>query len=778
MVEAGARPLRMTMERYSRFIVRHRLAMVAGALLVTAFFAVQLFALRLEIRRRANLPDDHPYVVVQNRMSDLFGGEGVVIIGVIAESGDIYTPAILAAIFRITEAVGEIPQVIETSVFSLGSANARAIVADAEGGMDIHPLMEDEHVSEEDIARIRREVRADRFFRGNLVAEDETAAIIVADFDEGISDEELAASIEQIVAAERGRGVRIAVAGSPILRAALAQYTAMIAYLFPLAVVVIGLVHWEAFRTLQAMFLPLVTALMSVVWALGLMATFRLPMDTWSAMTPVLILAVAAGHAVQILKRYYEELAKTSDNDEAIVRALTAVGPVTLTAGAVASAGFASLSTFGVLSVRVFGLLLASGILSALVIEMTFIPACRSLLPPPRERERLRERAVGRLDRSLDRLADIVIERPAAMLALMAVVFLVSLVGARGIRVDNSIRYWFAPSTAVRIDDALLNEKLAGTATLRILVEGVEPNVLQRPEVMRAIDVLDSVLAAEPEIGGVTSLAGHVKRMHQAMNGGDSAFFRVPDDEATIGEYLFLYSMAAGPNGLTAFVDAQFRQTMIRALSKSDSASFSRNLIARLHRVVDDRFRGLPVEVGLAGGTLGIQTALNDLVVEEKVSNMVQVGAIIFALCAWLLRSVVGGLFVLMPLSIAVACNFGMMGWTRTWLDMATATITAMGVSIGADFAIYLIFRIREEGRRGLALPAAIRASLRTSGKAIYFVSSAVALGYLVLPLSGFSIWIRLGLLTSLIVAASALATLVVIPCLALLIRPRFLARS
>ncbi len=56
------------------------------------------------------------------------------------------------------------------------------------------------------------------------------------------------------------------------------------------------------------MFLPLVTALMSVVWALGLMATLRLPMDTWSAMTPVLILAVAAGHAVQILKRYYEEL--------------------------------------------------------------------------------------------------------------------------------------------------------------------------------------------------------------------------------------------------------------------------------------------------------------------------------------------------------------------------------------------------------------------------------------------------------------------------------------
>lgn len=763
------------MERYSRFIVRHRVAVVIIALALTVFFVFQLFTLRLEIRRRANIPDEHPFAIVQNRMSDLFGGEAVVIIGVIAEDGDIYTPEMLAKIYRVTEGVLALPKVIDTSVFSIAAANARAVVSDGDGVMDIHPLMEEAMVSPTDIERIRREVREDRMFRGNLVSEDESAAVIVADFDEGIRDEELAARIEQIIAAERGDGVRIAVAGSPILRAALARYTAMIAYLFPIAVVVIGLIHWEAFRTLQAMLLPLVTALMSVAWALGMMAWLRLPMDTWSAMTPVLILAVAAGHAVQILKRYYEELAVVGDNDEAIVRALTAVGPVTLTAGAVASAGFASLGTFGVLSVRVFGLLLACGILSALVIEMTFIPACRSLLPRPRQRETAREKEGGRLDRVLERLADVVIRHPQWMVGLALLVIAISLTGARSLRVDNSIRYWFAPSTTVRVDDALLNEKLAGTATLRILVEGEKADVLQRPAVLRAIDGLAEYLEADTEIGGVTSLAGHVKRMHQATHGGDPAYYKIPEDERTIGEYLFLYSMSAGPNGLAAFVDAKFQHTMIRALSKNDSASYSLDLIARLRRLTDQSFRGLPVEVGIAGGTLGIQTALNDIVVSEKVSNLLQVSAIIFLLCSWLLRSFVGGLFVLMPLAVAVAFNFGMMGWTQTWLDMATATITAMGVSIGADFAIYLIFRIREEKARCGDLTEAVRASLRTSGKAIFFVSSAVALGYLVLPLSGFSIWIRLGMLTSLIVSMSAIATLVLIPSLALLLRPRFL---
>ena len=766
------------MERYVRFIVRYRFAVVVAALAVTAFFATQLRHVHLEIRRRANLPDEHPYVQVQNRMSDLFGGEGVIIIGVIARHGTIYTPAMLAKVYRITQHLLDVPSVIDSSVFSIAAPNARAVVSEEGGLVDIHPLMSEAPTSAAEIERIRREIREDPLFRGNLVSDDETAAAIVADFDVGLTDLELADLLQEIVDPERDDTVDIAMAGSPILRAALARYTALIAVLFPLAVLVIGLVHWEAFRTVQAMLLPLVTALLSVVWALGFMGWLRQPMDSWSALTPVLILAVAAGHAVQILKRYYEEYALVGDNREAVVRAVTAVGPVMLTAGAVASAGFASLMTFGVQSVKLFGLLLSSGILSAMIIEMTFTPACRSLLPPPRRREVQREGQTGWLDRALERLAALVLRRPKQVLGVAAAVVAVSLAGASFLEVDNSIRYWFAPSTEVRRDDALLNDKLAGTATLRVLIEGREPHVLERPDILQAVGDFADFIARDPMIAGVTSIAMHVKRIHQAMHDGDPAFYAIPDDEKTIGQYLFLYDMAAGPDGLIAFVDSDDQRTMIRALSKTDTAAFSHDLIARLQSFAAERFRGLPVEVGIAGGTLGVQTALNDVVVAEKIANIAQVSAIIFLLCAFLLRSLVGGVFVLIPLALAVIFNLGVMGWTHTWLDMTTATITAMGISIGADFALYLIFRIREEILRGAVLDEAIRVALRTSGKAIFFVSSAVAVGYLVLPLSGFSIWVRLGFLTALIVSVSALATLLMIPALALTFRPRFLGAA
>jgi len=763
------------MERYVTFVVRHRVAVLVAVLLATAAFATQLRHLRLEIRRREQLPQDHVYVQIQNRITDLFGGEAIVIIGVIAKQGDIFTPAILGKVYRITESLRSTPGVIESSLFSLAAPHVKAVLAGADDMMEIRPVMAEVPTNAAEIERIRKEVREDHLFRGNVVSQDETATVIIAEFDDRLNDLAIAERLAQITGPERDATVAIALAGAPVLRAALTRYTAMIAVLFPLAVLVIGVVHYEAFRTIQAMLLPLLTALLSVIWALGIMGALRLPMDTWSAMTPVVILAVAAGHAVQILKRYYEEYARCGDSQRAVVQSATAVGPIMLTAGLIAAAGFASLMSFGISSVRIFGLLLSSGILSALMIEMTFTPACRSLLPAPKRREVLREERSFWLDRGLEQLAGLVTRHPRTVLIAGITLAAVATLGAFRIRVDNSFRFWFSSSTQVRIDDAILNEKLPGSASLRILVEGRQDEALTDPAVLQAMSDLQAVMASDPRVGGVTSIADHVKRMHQAMNHGDPAFYRIPENRRLISEYLFLYGMAAGPDDLSGFVDAPHRAAVIRALSKTDAAEFSRQFLTRLQAYTDERFRGLPVTVGIAGGTLGVQTAMNDVVVHEKLSNMIQVALIIFGLSAVVFRSFVGGCFILTPLVLAVAVNLGIMGWTQTWLDMATAAFNAMGVSIGADFAIYLAFRIREEMKTAPSVEAAIHTSLRTSGKAIFFVSSAVALGYLVLVFSGFSLWVRLGVLTATLIGVSSLATLTVLPALVLVTRPQFL---
>lgn len=764
------------MQRYVTFIVRHRFAVIVATGIVTALLATQLPHLRLEIRQRAQLPADHPYVRVQNRVADLFGGETTLIVGVIPHQGDIFTPAILATIMRLTRRIEEAPGVVRSNVLSIAAERVKTIEP-APDGMDVRPLMAAVPADPAGLRRLKARVLDHEIYKGILVAADGSAAAIVADFDDRYTDAEICTAIEAIIDGERSDLVEFALGGAPVLRATMARYTRQMAILFPLAVLAIALIHFEAFRTLQAMILPLTTALLSVVWALGIMAALRQPMDTWSAITPVVILAIAAGHAVQILKRYYEEFARSGDSEQAVIASVTAVGPVMLTAGLIAAAGFGSLLTFGVSSVRAFGAIMADGILSALIIEMTFTPACRAALPAPRRREAMREREGRVLSAVLDAIASLVVARPRAVIAGAVLLAAVSIAATSALRVDNSFRAWFPATAPLRQQDELLNAKLAGTSTLYVLLDGAAAGDLEEPAVLRAVSDLQAWLGRQPHVGATLSYVDFVKRMHRVMSGADGGADAVPSDRDLVAQYLLLYSLS-GPDDFASLLDPAHREGVVRAYVKTDEAGFAGALFARLEEYARNRFRGLPVRPGIAGGALGVQTALNEEVVRDKIANVVQIGVLIFVLSSLALGSAAGGLLVLAPLAVALAVTLGAMGLSGTSLSIGTATITAMAVSIGADFAIYVLFRIREElARAGGDLPQALRASLSTSGKAIFFVSSAVVVGYLVLAFSPFKLWVHLGALTALMIAVSACAALTIIPAVVMLLRPDFLWR-
>ena len=170
--------------------------------------------------------------------------------------------------------------------------------------------------------------------------------------------------------------------------------------------------------------------------------------------------------------------------------------------------------------------------------------------------------------------------------------------------------------------------------------------------------------------------------------------------------------------------------------------------------------------------------ALNEVMIKSKVLNMLQIAGVVFLISALVFRSLVGGLLVLLPLAAAVLLNFGIMGLTGIRLNIPTSLTSAMAVGIGADYAIYMIFRMRESLRGGASLEQAVRHTMQTAGTACLYVALAVAAGYSVLLLSiGFYVhaWIAILIVTAM--AVSVLAALTLIPSLILSLRPRFILR-
>jgi len=162
--------------------------------------------------------------------------------------------------------------------------------------------------------------------------------------------------------------------------------------------------------------------------------------------------------------------------------------------------------------------------------------------------------------------------------------------------------------------------------------------------------------------------------------------------------------------------------------------------------------------------------------VSTKLLNIATIMLCVFLVTAFIFRSMVAGLLVLVPLIATVLANFGIMGWLGIPMNIPNSLISAMAIGIGADYAIYLCFRLREELRNHHSEAEAERIAFLSAGKAALFVSTAVAGGFGVLMLSwDFYLYFWMGLLISLAMLVSSLSTLTIFAALLFEMRPRFI---
>ena len=765
------------LERYAAWVVRHRLAVLLTVLLGTLLLARAATRLHVEVDPDRQLPQDHPFIQALNDVHRIFGDKNLVVVGLFPHDGNVFTPHFLAKLAEVTDRIRRLPGANPALVQSLAAPTVKDIRG-TEEGMEVERVMETAPADAEGAAEVRRRAFATDAYVGTLVAADGSAAAVQASFEltpETPGYRHLHMAVLGALEAAADGTFDYRLSGPVVFLSQLSAYAARMVLYFPLALLVIGLVHYEAFRTLQALFLPLLTALLSVLWAVGLMGLLGVPLDPFNTTTPILILAVAAGHAVQVLKRFYEEFDRTHDVEAAITESLARVGPVMIAAGTIAALSFCSLVTFRTASIRTFGLFTGFGILSALAIELTIIPAVRAMLPTPRRREREREAAAHPwLDAFLGASARAASGRGARrVFAGAGVLVAACALLATRIQIDMSSKREFSAREPVRQDDAAINAEFAGTNTLIVLVEGNAEGALEEPAVMRAIYRLERNLEAEPGVGKALSYVDFVRKMHLAMNADRPDLGELPATRALTAQYLFLYTLAGGADDFDTLLDSPHRVAKVRLLVHEDSTRYGERLIALAQDQVAKTFPpGYRVRYS---GSLASTAAATEVMVHGKVRNIAQIALITIAIAALLLRSVVGGLLVALPLALTVAVNFGVMGLLGIPLDNVTSAISAMAVGIGADYAIYFLFRVREELAHGGTLEDALGRALMTSGKAVLFVSSAIAFGYATLCLSGFAFHVQLGSLVALAMLVSSGSALVLLPAVVARFRPAFL---
>jgi len=129
-----------------------------------------------------------------------------------------------------------------------------------------------------------------------------------------------------------------------------------------------------------------------------------------------------------------------------------------------------------------------------------------------------------------------------------------------------------------------------------------------------------------------------------------------------------------------------------------------------------------------------------------------------------LFKNIQAGFLALIPMSVGVIINFGIMGWFGINLDMATAIIASLTIGIGVDDTIHFLNTYRHNREMNLSVDETIRRTLAVSGKAIIYTSLALIFGFSVLVASNFVPIILFGILAAITMIATTIGALLVLP--------------
>jgi hypothetical protein len=753
------------LERYARWLTQHAWTVLVAVAAATTLLAAGIGRLRVEFDIEASLPAGHPFVRIDQRIRSEFGGRNAVIVAIVPRDGDVWRPEILEIVRDVTLAALRLPDVIGQNVVSLAAPSVRT-VEERGGALSVDYLMRDVPATPEGITALRARVEAEPQLRGMLVTPDDRAALVVVDFWERGTGQALYERVASLATPYAGRPIDFYFAGEPMFALADLEQSREVAWRIPATFVVIALMLLLSFRSIQGMMVPMLTATLSTLWGLGLMGWTGIAIDSWNVAVPILLIAVAAAHSAQMLKRYGEEVARLGDNRAAVVASTVSMGPVMIAAGLTAALGFASLALFGVRSIGNFGLSCAYGIASAVVLEMTFIPALRSLLPRPRRGPR----TGGLTQRFLARLhLRIVRDRGRPILIGTGVGLVATAVGALSIRTYGSTREYFPPRSLARRHLEAIEKHFPGTTTMTILWAG-PPGSVRTVPLLAHVAALEAELERDPLVLRTASLADIVKSLHQAFNAEAPDPYRLPDDQALLAQLMFLGESPA----FERFTDRALSKTVLVAYLRDDDSARVGPLVRRAQAWVAAHPPPPGVEVMVAGGVGPTILAVNEHTTRGKLLNMLVVLVVITLVSSVMLGSLRGGLYVATPIALTVVILFGVLGWSGIRLDMGSASVIAMAAGIGADYAIYFLYRLREERVRLGDDDAAFGEALHTSGRAVLFVAASIGAGFSVMAFSDYlGMWL-FGTLMPIAMVVACLAALSVMPVLVLRTRPAF----
>ena len=753
--------------RWAGFVVEHRWATIAVALLVAFAFASGLTRLEVSNNYRVFFGDQNPDLLAFEAFEATYTKNDNFLFVFKPKTGTIDQPFVAKAVEAFTDRAWRIPYASRVDSFT----NFQHTRAEGDD-LVVEDLIEgaDEMSPREVAARVDVALAEPRLV-GRLVARDRgaTGVNVTLQFPEkSLAEVPEAIGYARDLVAEFEAAypdLTIVISGVSALNAAFAEATVADGVLFPLMLAVLALVTWLIVRSLAGTLATVLVIALATLTAMGFAGWAGITISPFSGSAPVVILTLAIADSIHLLVTVAQRMRAGDGKVEALKESVrvnfVAVGVTSLTT----VIGFLALNFSDAPPFRALGNISAVGIAAAWFFSLTFFPALLAVLP-------FKVKAagggrVGPLQRWIERLAGWVIAHARIVLVGAAASTLGLGAAALTLDLDDQFIEYFDHRIAFRGDAEFALENLTGLYVVEYEVSAGGPGAVNEPAYLDDLDAFTAWLRARPDVRHVDAYSDTIKRLNMNMHGDDPGMYRIPGNRELAAQYLLLYELSL-PLGLdlTDRIDVDKSATRVTVTLDDVSTRETRAFLDAANAWWETR---APKTAQHATGASYLFAFISERNIRDMITGNVMAVVLIALVMMVALRSVALGALSLVPNVVPLIMTFGVWALLVGEAGTAAATVSATSLGIIVDNTVHLLTKYRRaRTETGLSAPDAVRYAFRTVGAAVAANALILALGFGVLALSAFKITAEMGTLTALAILIALVVDFLLFPALLL----------
>jgi predicted RND superfamily exporter protein len=515
-----------------RKFFKHPRLIIAAIAGITVFFALQLVKAEMNNNNIRFVPEDDPALLASEEIDDVFGSSLYIVVGLERRWGTILDPKLLQKIREYTEFIDGQCEIVGdiTSIM-----NADYITASADSIVVENLVPDDFTGTAGELVTLREKLLSWDMYRRSLVSDDFTATqiLIPLEIENREAGDKLAMDTFRTI---RGAAhemfdplATVYLAGLPVISSTSNEATeADLTHLIPLVVLVVLVILFFSFRRATAVFLPLITVIVAVIWSIGAMPLLGIKLSVITTVLPVILVAVGSAYGIHVVTHYMEDMAEKgsaltkAEHEDLVLALLKKIGKPVMLAALTTFSGFVSFCFTTVPPIREFGYFSSFGVIVSFIVAVTLIPALllvRGPKPMKISSKKHKRRTTNSLDDELAAALTGVAKKKRFVLACAGIVTAISLYGLSKVIIDNVYVEYFKPDTDVWQSDGFVRAQFGGAKAVNVVVEAENSAALLAPEVLSALDGLHAYLQERvPSIGKVMGFTDLVKRTNQVFN--------------------------------------------------------------------------------------------------------------------------------------------------------------------------------------------------------------------------------------------------------------------